>query len=414
MAAPPTDLVHADVGRSCRPGLAMRYLGRTDSVAAEHPQLTEAVDRVIDLLGQLGAELGSTDGQSVWSHHLEFAERARWLAGHLRAATVLADGNIASSFVVLRTAMEHATLDELLLLADRYEQHVKTEHRAFEELRAEYEGGTADWTKNVVIFERTKKGARLVRVGHPVTDDDGNVVEQISPYYPAFEHHDAILGPERYQDQLAAPFADPDRLREWARTNSGLYRDYLRWSSLLGNLRLNERAHESELMQLEVHYRFLSAYVHATPTGYGYIEPGRAGLFVRSEHWHAITELALLYACSIGISELRSFVEFADRRPQLTLGNRASVIETCDSISDLTSYLWYPRIGRPCDYDYVQEANRRAHRTREPGQWGHPSEHPRSIPPDEVGYYPNPLKRLAALHTGGNEITTSLGFRPLW
>lgn len=392
----------------------MRYLGKTDSAASEHPQLAAAVRRVVDLLESLGAALGSSDGQSVWGHHLEFAERASWLAGHLRAAVVLADEQIASSFVVLRTAMEHSTLDELLLLADRYEQHVRTEATAFEALRAEYESGTADWTKDVVRFEQTRKGARLVRTGHPVVDDDGHVVERISPYYPVLEHHDAILGPERSQDQLAGPFADPDRLREWARTNSGLYRDYLRWSSLLENLRLNGRADESESMQLEVHYRFLSAYAHATPTGYEYVEPGRAGLFIRSEHWHAITELALLYACSIGISELRSFVEFADRRPKLILNNRADVIEACDSVSDLTAYLWYPRVGQPTDYDYVQEANRRAHRSRKPGQWGQPPDHPRSIPSNEVSYYADPLKRLAALHTGGNEITTGLGFQPLW
>ena len=96
-----------------------------------------------------------------------------------------------------------------------------------------------------------------------------------------------------------------------------------------------------------MHYRFLSAYVHATATGYDYVDPGRAGLFLREEHWHAVTELALLYVCSVGISELRSFVEFADRRPKLILDNRTEITEACSKVSELTAYLWYPRSASP-------------------------------------------------------------------
>ncbi len=254
----------------------MRFLQRTDSIEAEHPELTAAARRLVEHLGALSGALGSTDGQSVWGHHMQFAERAGWLADHLRAATELTTTHVASAFVVLRTALEHTSLDELLLLADRYEQYFNTEAAAFEELKAEYESGSGDWTKNVVAFEQTRKGARLVRIGHPVVNDEGDVVEQMSPYYPVLEHHDAMLGPARSQAELAGPFSDPDRLREWASKNSGLYRDYLRWSSLVGNLHLNDRIDERESLQLEVHYRFLSAYVHATATGYDYVDPGRA------------------------------------------------------------------------------------------------------------------------------------------
>lgn len=388
--------------------------GRSDTVREEHPQLTAAVDQVVACLRALPGALGSSDGKSVWGHHLEFAERATHLAAHLEAAVSLSDRHPSSAFVVLRTAMEQACVDELLLLADRYRERIKVEPAVFEALREEFDSGTADWSSNVVTFERAKGGAVLVRTGHSVVNNEGEVVEQVSPYYPVLEHHDALLGPPDSQADVAEAFADPDRLRDWARRNRGLYRNYLRWSAVVDNLVLNGRLHEQDAIRLEVHYRFLSAFVHATGTGYDLVNPGRTHSYARQHTWHLVTELTLVYACSAGISELRAFSEFADRRPRVHLANRADVDAICDTVGELTSYLWYPRIGRPMPYDYVEEANRRAHQRRGEGEWPRPEALPNSIPAAEVGYYHDPLKRLALLHTGGNEMSTGLGHAALW
>jgi hypothetical protein len=48
----------------------------------------------------------------------------------------------------------------------------------------------------VVSVERVRNGRalRLVRLGHKVRDDAGNVREGISPYWVAMEHYDASSG----------------------------------------------------------------------------------------------------------------------------------------------------------------------------------------------------------------------------
>jgi hypothetical protein len=214
---------------------------RRRSLGEEHPELYSDAAGAIVLLRGVSGNLGSIDGASVWSHHLEFAERASQLADHLDAALELAPGHVASAFALLRTAMEHACVDELLLLADRYREYTRVDEATFAVLQAEFEAGEADWTRNVVAFDRTRNGGSLVRTGHPVVDTDGNTVEQLSPYYPVLEHHDAILGPPASQSDLAEPFSDPDRLREWARRNRGLHQNYLQWRAIGDNLVLNGR-----------------------------------------------------------------------------------------------------------------------------------------------------------------------------
>jgi hypothetical protein len=39
---------------------------------------------------------------------------------------------------------------------------------------------------------------------------------------------------------------------------------------------------------------------------------------------------------------------------------------------------------------------------------------PDQIPANEVGFYRNPLKRLASRHFGARELTTEFGYGPLW
>lgn len=383
-------------------------------MSEEHPELFTMSARMVDLLESLPGRLGDTDGQSVWAHHLEFAERAVRLADHLRSVNELANAHLASAFVVLRTALEHACVDELLLLADRYRERIKVEPDALNALHSEFISGTADWAHGVVAFERSRNSAVLIRTGHEVVNGEGQVVGQVSPYYPVLEHHNALLGPPDREADVAEAFSDPDRLRDWARSNRGLYRNYLRWSAVVDNMALNDCLTDRESIQLEVHYRFLSAFVHATGTGYTSLDPGRATSIIRRHNRHLATELALLYVCSIGISELRSFAKYVDRRPTLRLLDRAEIDHALRSASALTTYFWFPRVGKPTQYDYVEEANRRAHRERVPGDWSRPSVRPDAIPNDEVGYYRDPFGRLAHLHTGGNEMSTGFGHAPLW
>ena len=395
--------------------MAMRMSGSIAlPLVDEHPELVGAATALTRSLATMDGALGSIDGASAWLHHTEYATRAGDLADHLESVIQLAASDrYASAFALLRTALEHSCVDELLLLADRYRDEVKADDASCTALEAEYQAG-ASWASNVVVFQRTKRGVALIRVGHDVKNDDGEVVEQLSPYYPVVNDHDAILGPPDAQADLAEAFSDPDQLRAWARQNRGLYDRYLRWSAIVDNLVLNGRLSDSDAIRIQVHYRYLSAFTHATGTGYKAInrQRGHPGFGRRADH--LLGELVLLYVCAVALTELRSFQEFVDRRPRLRIENRDELDALVRGAESTTAYFWFPRLGAPTGFDFFDEANRRAHSDR-PGTFrSADSLHPDQIPADEVGYYRDPLGRLERLHTGGHEIATVFGFRALW
>jgi hypothetical protein len=175
---------------------------------------------------------------------------------------------------------------------------------------------------------------------------------------------------------------------------------------------LNDRLDEREGTQLEVHYRFLSAFVHATGTGYRLIDQTVA-LEPQDAHRHMLAELALLYACSIAVIELRSFHEFVRERPHVDFRNSDELERFCTMAASETEYFWFPRIGAPSGYDFVEEANRRADEFFGDAPVAN-AVTPIQIPADEVGYYRNPLKRLTSLHFGARELSTGFGYMPLW
>jgi hypothetical protein len=387
---------------------------RQHPLSREHPRLYQLANQGLELLRGVPSNLIPAAGGNVWLHHTEYAGRAVHLAGHLDAAITLAsESYYAPSYTVLRSALEQCCLDELLLLADRYREKLVVDDSAYDQLKAEFEAGQAPWAHSVISFERQDRHVALVRSGHPVKGDDGTTVEHLSPYHPVLERHDAILEPPDLQDKLAEAFSDPERLREWARRNRSLYHRYLKWSAIVDNLELNDRLEEREGVQLAVHYQFLSAFVHATGTGYRLIDQ-TAALETPDAHRHMLAELALLYACSIAVIEIRSLQEFVKRRPHVEFLNGDELERFCSTVTSDAGYFWFPRIGAPSSYDFVEEANRRA----SDDVLGHaPSANaiaPAQIPADEVGYYRNPLKRLASMHFGAREISTGFGYMPLW
>ena len=153
----------------------------------------------------------------MWLQHYEITDHAWHLADHLGSALDDADGaRYASGFGTLRVAMEHKLTDRLLLLAERYFDDIETltneEFAAVEERAA----GLPD----VISVERRGNGARLIRKGHDVTNQEGEVVEQISPYWHVLKHHDATVGPPTIQETFATGVIDVEQLVDHARRNA--------------------------------------------------------------------------------------------------------------------------------------------------------------------------------------------------
>ena len=352
----------------------------------------------------------------MWLHHTEFAYRAGELAEHLTAALELADrGRYATAYAVLRTALEHQTVDRLLLLATRFRQRIgPLDDAEFAQLRAEFDARSASWTESTASFEREGRGAVLVRQGHDVRNTEtGKIVEHVSPYHVVLEGHDATLGPPDAQEALADGLTDPQLLKDRAQENRKLYRGYLTWAAITDNLVLNGLLGQDQVRQLDVHYRFLSAFTHATRTGYEAVAAhrGHPG-FGRPPH-HCMGELVLLYAATIVVEELRTFVAFVAERPKLVLTDEAEVLRAVETAGGAAAHLWFPG-GTPTAYDQFREAHRRAWRSRDSSASLQDALRPDQIPLGEVAYYPDPLDRLVRMHQSVQEVTTGFVYRPPW
>lgn len=345
-------------------------------------------------------------------HHNQFAERTAQLAKHLDAVLVLADrGRHQSALALARTVLEHHLLDRLLLLADRYEEIFRPEDEtAIAILEHQWDQRSEPWTGDVVSVERIKGGRalRLTRLGYAVKDQDGVERERISPYWVAMEHYDAFVGHPDRQADIVRPFDDLETRLEWARRNQQLYGNYIRWSSICHNLELNGLVRPGEILQLQVHYGFLSAFTHATQTGYDVrLRPNPGGPSLD----HVLSELSLLYVCTIAIAELDAWNTYVSKRPQLLAPVRSSLVSFMDGVRSVIAYFWFLG-GRPQEFDRYQEANGRAHPLLLAG--GRPTIAPHELSDTDVGYYDNPLERLQRLHTGETEGTTGFHFGPLW
>ncbi|HEX3623427.1 MAG TPA: hypothetical protein VHT97_14025, partial [Acidimicrobiales bacterium] len=194
---------------------------------------------------------------------------------------------------------------------------------------------------------------------------------------------------------------------DWASRNQALYGALLRWRSLCGNLRLNDLASDADLVQLQVHHAFLSAFTHATSSGHEVERRARPG---SPSARHLLGELALLYVIAIAIVQTDAWVAYAKRRPQLLLTPRRDILSAVDRGREVISYLWF-LVGEPQEFDRYQEANRRAH----PLPSGHaPAVRPDELDSSEISYDGNPIDRLARMHTGEREVTTGFAFAAAW
>jgi hypothetical protein len=208
-----------------------------------------------------------------------------------------------------------------------------------EQWEADFAAGTEPWTRDVASTTRTKDGRalKLVRNGYNVASYAGKVEEQISPYWPALEHYDAFLGHPDLQAAIARPFSSVDDLESWARRNQAVYGSFLKWSSMLWNLQLSGLVTAADLVQLQLHYAFLSAFAHSTTNRRDGGTLGRPG---GPPVGHVLGELVLLYVIVIALAETRAWSSYMVRRPQL-LAPLDQSLQHLASAGTIVDYLWF-------------------------------------------------------------------------
>lgn len=373
----------------------------------EHAGLLASASALADDLMRLETSLVRGDVQHII--HTDFASRARSLALTLRATQdLVAQDLYAPALALCRVALEHHVIDALIMLGSTYVQRFKSvSEERFEEWEAERAAGHPDF-EGIVSLARNKKGdVRVVRKG--LRSDSGDQVLAI--HYFLMQQYSPFMGTPGQHAAADDGFLSEDERRINAQENRAKYEVYLRWSSLVESLRVNGLASETALSRLEVHYRFLSAFVHPA-TDLSNLVYGR-----NTQDWprydHYSSELVLLYANVIAVRELRIFQQMAARPPTVKLAGCDVVEERCELSERRTSHFWFID-QRPTPYDFAVAANTRTFRMRSDKDWTTPPVQPSDLAEDELPYYQNALKRLVGLHGSFNELTTGVGYLAPW
>src|SRR6266567_344579 len=379
--------------------------------AAEHADLLTTAERLLAELHGLRQRLEhSNEVQHV--QHDDFADRARGLCSYLRGAMLLAQADLyAPAFASLRTALEQTLVDRLVFLGRRYIQVVEG---VDESTWAEWERrrSTGEAFTTVVNWTRTKKGrVEITHEGLRSNSTEGEDGYLLSIHYFLLRQYQPYLGPPSAQPQFDDGLSEAQRDKRYAEENEAIYQTYLSWKSIKRSLSSNGFADEASLNKLEVHYRFLSAFIHpvsdVTELIYG------RNQFNLPAYDHYSSELSLLYVIAFAVEELRHFREMTQREPSVGLSNWESTEQLCQQAWEQVSHLWLPDHS-PHWYDRITEANRRAFRLLRTAGAQRNIQDPFAIPDSEIGYYRDPIRRLVGLHSGFHELMTGLAFISPW
>lgn len=323
---------------------------------------------------------------------------------YLRSAIDLEGQNqYLPALAILRTALEHQLTDRLLFLATRYKQVFhEVPKRVYQQWLRDMKRrkqGTED-----IIQLKWNSGTMIVIRSGPHESDGRKRVRRpsISIYYFLLKDFDPFVGTPQEQKHLARGF---DSLTDWvdhATQQQRIYGSSLRWEGIKDNLLYNRLCSAETLRRLQVHYRFLSAYVHPIPHAFDEIY-GRNRPSGAPRYDHYASELILLYIIKIASEELKALKKMAWRPPRIRLADWEAVegrIRTADALAE---QLWFPG-GRPHRFDYVEEANSRGVRgNRILGADQRVAPH--ELKASQLRYYRNPLRRLVKMHSSFREVT---------
>lgn len=377
--------------------------------------LRDAVATLIARLRSAPSAVGPR-GDTEHAQHRAFARRGRLLAMHLEQALRASDDlAYPQAFALLRTALDHRVFDRLLFLGTVYAREIE---RVSEETWATWQTGPRP--PYLQSWER-RPGNKVYTVWEvPVLDDAGNVVYTLSIYYKWWQEFDPLAVPPAQFDDIAS--GHPSRraqMRGYHAAQKLTWGNWFAWLHLKENLQVNDLASAREILQLDVHHRFLSAFTHPFSEGVtdDVYHPIYHGDWPIPDHY--AEELVLLYAATFAIDELHDLELMTRREPAAAFARWDEVLSDIDAAERQVAHFWAP--GRPpFSFDRIHEANQRVFDAYDAQHAaGTPLTRPDIPDPlrmrvDEIRYYADPLRRLVRLHHSSREGMTGLTWQSPW
>lgn len=382
-----------------------------NQLRSDHGDLLDCSSRLVSRLEHFRETLVSRD--TTYEQHLTFAERAASLAVYLQAAGIAIRAHLYTpAYGILRCCLEHSVIDTLVFLGRRYSRVARNvDDKTWAEWQGERASG-AEWTEDIISWQRTKTNVTIVRSGlHAAGEKRGSRAKALSLYYFLLRDFDPFIGKPGNQPYITSGFMEPDVYLTLAQRNQQMYRYAVQWSALKDNLRINRLYTLRSATHLDVHYSFLSAFVHPSFAGYelvwGHSMPANAPRYDRFS-----AELCLLYSIAIARAELRALERMSKRAPRVGLRDWSAVQADLVKAEHLTAHLWFPPDGVAHAYDRYVEANRRSAAARR--KKSRAVIVPEDLPNGSIRYYRNPLRRLREMYRSATELTTGLSYVSPW
>ncbi len=234
----------------------MTWPGRT-----EHAALLSAATDLIAALDSLLGRLQHSGTHYVF--HSDTADRCRSLGFYLSSALNDAErDNYAPALGSIRSAMEHVYIDKLIFLGQRFVQIFReVDEATWATLQSDRASG-AGWA-DVTDWSRSPGGTlKITREGlKSEPDADGNT-QTIGPHYFLLNDYSPFVGSPDIQQYFDDGLSELTERRKEAERHRFMHSTYLKWESVKESLRANGFADDETLRGLDVHFRFLSAFVH--------------------------------------------------------------------------------------------------------------------------------------------------------
>lgn len=194
----------------------------------EHESLLETATTLTAVLRDFDNRLlpSEVDHQQ----HRDFARRARSLSLQFEAIVQMIRLDLyPPAFSVIRTAMEHELVDELMMLGNLYKQVFgSVTDEQWESLLASYDERRPEASTIVERPTRNSRG-RVTIVRRGLFEEGAAVTDAtISALYFAMQQYSPFIGSPSDQGRFDDPFSTNERRRQWAAESREIWRTYLK------------------------------------------------------------------------------------------------------------------------------------------------------------------------------------------
>lgn len=376
------------------------------TTAVGSAELKKIAGRLVHVLDSLEARL--VRGDVMHMKHHDLCRRAAQFSGYLKATLLLAERRHSpQAFGLLRSALDQWAADLLIMLGDRFVQHFDnaSETTLRDAVDRWRRGELSSVTEEPRLVGRGRTKLRIVRRG--LVSEDGTMV--LHPMYFEAANLDPFFGAPDEQPDLADWLGESEA-RDYATRQRQRYNAFFRWGAIVDGLVLNGLIDDQYRVHLNVHHRFLSAFVHSRHGAHELLTrstPGSSSSLAP----HVTEELALMYVAQLGARYLDAFLDMAERPPEVGLTEATALSSLVTVALERSDHLWF-LTDEPHLYDRGQEllaraASDRAFRTTRASD-------ALALPPGEVRYYRNPLDRLWCMHQSTTEMVTGFTYVSPW